>query len=307
MPETTDKDILNNIKNGIPKLSVLHIFTMSFGFMGIQFGFALQNANTSRILRSFGADIHELPLFWLAAPIVGMLVQPVIGYYSDKTWNRLGRRKPFFLTGALLSAMALILLPNSGNMAGILCVLYTSLLAIPIPFEAVHLLFINLVTDSLPAIAIGMETPDASLLDQKPRNPKSGILTKRFLSALFMQGGLIAIATMVAFYIGLDTGNEAKASTMAFATLTLARLFHGFNCRSSHSIFKIGFSKNWYSLLAFAAGTILLALVLFVSPVQKLFTIASLTGNQVGFIALLAIAPTIVIQLVKVIKDFIKK
>ncbi len=101
-----------------PPLSLLQVFTMSFGFMGIQFGFALQNANTSRILRSFGADVDQLPLFWIVAPLVGMIVQPLIGHYSDRTWNRLGRRKPYFLTGALLSSLALLLLPSSGGMAG---------------------------------------------------------------------------------------------------------------------------------------------------------------------------------------------
>lgn len=101
-----------------PDLTIAQIFTMSFGFMGIQFGFALQNANTSRILRTFGADVDQLPMFWLVAPLVGMVVQPLIGHYSDRTWNRLGRRKPYFLTGALLSSMALILLPNSAGMAG---------------------------------------------------------------------------------------------------------------------------------------------------------------------------------------------
>src|SRR5882757_9464217 len=101
-----------------PNLSLAQVFTMSFGFMGIQFGFALQNANTSRILRSFGADVDQLPLFWIVAPLVGMIVQPLIGHYSDRTWNRLGRRKPYFLTGALLSSLALILLPNAGGMAG---------------------------------------------------------------------------------------------------------------------------------------------------------------------------------------------
>ncbi|MBN8856501.1 MAG: MFS transporter [Sphingobacteriales bacterium 50-39] len=101
-----------------PNLTIAQIFTMSFGFMGIQFGFALQNANTSRILRTFGADVDQLPMFWLVAPLVGMIVQPLIGHYSDHTWNRLGRRKPYFLTGALLSSLALILLPNSAGMAG---------------------------------------------------------------------------------------------------------------------------------------------------------------------------------------------
>src|ERR1700727_2646133 len=99
-----------------PALTIAQIITMSFGFMGIQCGFALQNVNTSRILRSFGADVDQLPLFWLVAPLVGMIVQPLIGHYSDRTWTRLGRRKPFFLTGALLSATALVLLPNSGSL-----------------------------------------------------------------------------------------------------------------------------------------------------------------------------------------------
>ena len=97
-----------------PRLSVAQIFTMSFGFLGIQFGFALQNGNTSRILRTFGADVDQLPMFWIVAPLVGMIVQPIIGHYSDRTWNRLGRRKPYFLTGALLSSLALVILPNSG-------------------------------------------------------------------------------------------------------------------------------------------------------------------------------------------------
>src|SRR6476469_2893769 len=83
-----------------PRLSLLQIFTMSFGFLGIQFGFALQNGNTSRILRSYGADVEQLPMFWIVAPMVGMIVQPIIGHYSDRTWNRLGRRKKYFITGA---------------------------------------------------------------------------------------------------------------------------------------------------------------------------------------------------------------
>ena len=107
-----------------PRLSFSQIVLMSFGFLGIQFGFALQNDNTSRILRSFGADVDQLPMFWIVAPLVGMIVQPIIGHYSDRTWNRLGRRKPFFLVGAILSSIALMILPNSGNFTSILPALW---------------------------------------------------------------------------------------------------------------------------------------------------------------------------------------
>lgn len=188
----------------------------------------------------------------------------------------------------------------SGNMAGILSVLYTSVMALPVPFKPVHLLFINLLTDSLPALAIGMEPPEKDLLAQKPRSPKEGILTKNFLLRILIQGGLIAICSMTAFYMGLKV-NTATASTMAFATLTLARLFHGFNCRSDHSIFKIGFRRNWYSLGAFCTGALLLACVLFFPFLHSMFEVAPLTVSQAGFIVLLALLPTILIQLYKVV------
>lgn len=191
----------------------------------------------------------------------------------------------------------------SGNMAGILSVLYTSVMALPMPFAPVHLLFINLLTDSLPAIAIGMEPAERDLLSEKPRDPKEGILTKKFMADIFVQGALIAVVTMVAFYMGLDQGGSALASTMAFATLTAARLFHGFNCRSKHSIFKIGFSGNWYSLAAFAAGMVFLNLVLFLPVLKRLFLVSSLTSGQYGAIYLLAVIPTILIQCVKMIRE----
>ncbi|WP_455436475.1 cation-translocating P-type ATPase [Hungatella hathewayi] len=191
----------------------------------------------------------------------------------------------------------------SGNTAGIISVLYTSIMALPVPFAPVHLLFINLLTDSLPAIAIGMEPADKDLLSQKPRDPKEGILTKEFMMKLFLQGGLIAVCTMTAFHLGLNQGGAAVASTMAFCTLTLARLFHGFNCRSSHSIFRIGFSGNWYSLGAFLAGVVLLSLVMFVPFLEKLFSVTALTGGQIGLVYLLAVIPTVIIQMTKVIRE----
>lgn len=191
----------------------------------------------------------------------------------------------------------------SGNMAGILSVLYTSLMALPTPFAPVHLLFINLVTDSLPAIAIGMEKAEPGLLTKKPRNPKEGILTKRFILQLLLQGALIAVCTMTAYHTGLATGSEAAASTMAFSTLTLARLFHGFNCRSSHSIFKIGLMSNLYSIMAFEAGVVLLAAVLFVPGLQTLFSVADLSVRQLLTIVIFAVVPTLVIQAFKTVRE----
>ena len=190
----------------------------------------------------------------------------------------------------------------SGNMAGIMSVLYTSILALPVPFAPVHLLFMNLLTDSLPAIAIGMEPPEDGLLSKKPRDPNESILNKEFLLELLGQGGLIAVCTMTAFHIGLQTGDEMLASTMAFATLTLARLFHGFNCRSEQSIFKIGVGSNMASVGAFAAGIVFLGLVLCVPVLRRLFAVAALSLPQLGMILVLAILPTILIQVARMIK-----
>ncbi len=136
-----------------PRLSLVQIIFMSFGFMGIQFGFALQNGNTSRILRSFGADVDQLPMFWIVAPLVGMIVQPLIGHYSDRTWNRLGRRKPYFLTGALLSSAALIFLPNSGAISSIVPALWIGagmVMLMDASFNVAMEPFRALVADNLP-------------------------------------------------------------------------------------------------------------------------------------------------------------
>jgi maltose/moltooligosaccharide transporter len=136
-----------------PRLSFWQIWNMSFGFLGIQFGFALQNANASRILQTFGADVEHLNWFWLVAPLTGMIVQPIIGYMSDKTWNRFGRRRPYFLVGAFLTSVALILMPNAPHLAswiapmfiggGLLMIMDASINISMEPFRA-------LVADKLP-------------------------------------------------------------------------------------------------------------------------------------------------------------
>ncbi|WP_283128574.1 cation-translocating P-type ATPase [Allofournierella massiliensis] len=190
----------------------------------------------------------------------------------------------------------------SGNMAGILAVLYASLMALPVPFQPVHLLFINLLTDSLPAIALGMEPARKGLLDQKPRDPKASILDKPLMFKILWQGALIAVASMTAFYLGLSAGGAAMASTMAFATLTLARLFHGFNCRGTESIFKLGLGSNKYSLMAFAGGVVLLVAVLLIPVLESLFAVTALSGIQYLQILGLAFAPTLLIQLGRVIR-----
>ncbi|SEK95912.1 maltose/moltooligosaccharide transporter [Olivibacter domesticus] len=136
-----------------PLLNTVQIINMSLGFLGIQIGFALQNGNASRILQTFGADVEHLSLFWLAAPLTGMIVQPIIGYYSDRTWTKMGRRRPFFLTGAILTSLALVLMPNAAVLttvlpplmigAGMLMIMDASINVTMEPFRA-------LVADNLP-------------------------------------------------------------------------------------------------------------------------------------------------------------
>ena len=122
-----------------PKLSFWQIWNMSFGFLGIQFGFALQNGNVSRIFQTLGAEIDQIPILWIAAPVTGLIIQPIIGYMSDKTWGRLGRRRPFFLVGAILASIALILMPNSPSLwiaVGMLWIMDASFNITMEPFRA---------------------------------------------------------------------------------------------------------------------------------------------------------------------------
>ncbi|TLY58670.1 MAG: SLC45 family MFS transporter, partial [Gammaproteobacteria bacterium] len=122
-----------------PQASFWQIWNMCCGFLGLQFGFALQNANVSRIFQTLGAPLEQVPLLWIAAPLTGLLVQPIVGYLSDRTWTRLGRRRPYFLAGALASSLALVLMPRSPGLwvaAGLLWILDGAINVSMEPFRA---------------------------------------------------------------------------------------------------------------------------------------------------------------------------
>jgi len=188
---------------------------------------------------------------------------------------------------------------NIKNAIGFL--LSSSLANLPVIFSAVQLLFINLLTDSLPSIAVGVEPKNEDILDEKPRDPNEAILTKRFSAKLLIEGILIAIFIIIAFYIGLKD-SALKGSTMAFATLCLARLFHGIDYRGQRNVFAIGFFKNKFSLIAFALGFILLNAVLLCPPLYNMFGITKLETANFIQIYVLSLIPTVLIQIYKAIK-----
>lgn len=137
-----------------PRLATREIWNMSVGFLGIQAGFALQNGNASSILQRYGANVHELPNFWLVAPIIGMIVQPIIGHYSDRTWTRFGRRKPFFLAGAIAACIGMMLMPNAGALAAVLPLVLMGagmLMIMDASFNVAMEPFRALVADKLPS------------------------------------------------------------------------------------------------------------------------------------------------------------
>lgn len=191
----------------------------------------------------------------------------------------------------------------SGNTAAILTVLYASLAALPVPFAAVHLLFINLLTDSLPAIALGLEPHSDTVMREKPRPRNEGILTKSFLASVATEGLVIALAVIAAFHIGLASGGAATGSTMAFATLCLSRLFHGFNCKADRPVvFTRAFWNNRYLLGAFVVGALLLSAVLLIPALEPLFQVAQLSAGLVGAIVGLSLGSMAVIQLLKALR-----
>ena len=191
----------------------------------------------------------------------------------------------------------------SGNMAGILAVMYASLVGLPVPFAAVHLLFINLLTDSLPAIALGLEPHTDAVMEEKPRPRSEGILTRSFLLSVALEGLVMAAATIGAFHVGLRCGGAGVGSTMAFATLCLSRLFHGFSCKSPRPVVLTGrFWNNRYLLGAFVVGVVLLGIVLLVPALEPLFQVVQLTAGLVGAAVVFSFGGMVVIQLLKAIR-----
>lgn len=189
----------------------------------------------------------------------------------------------------------------SGNFAGILCVLTASLLMLPTPFFPVHLLFMNLITDSLPAIAIGMEKGRSDVLKEKPRQADDSILNKPTLLQIGFEGAVIGLSTMCAYLMGLK-GDPLTASTMAFATICLARLLHGFNCRSHQPLSKIGLFTNKSSIYAFLIGFALLHCILFIPILHDIFMVQPISVVQLLCIYGFALIPTLVIQIKKLLQ-----
>lgn len=191
----------------------------------------------------------------------------------------------------------------SGNFGGILAVLYASLAGLPIPFAPVHLLFINLLTDSLPAIALGLEPHTKTVMDEKPRPMNESILTKDFLIKVGTEGFCIGLMTMLAFLIGYRGGDAVLASTMAFGTLCTGRLVHGFNCKSDRPMM---FSKklwnNIYLIGAFLIGFVLITSVLTIPALQNVFKVVPLNMTQLFTVYGLALLNLPVIQLLKWIR-----
>ena len=190
----------------------------------------------------------------------------------------------------------------SGNTAGILAVLYASFMALPVPFKAVHLLFINLLTDSLPAIALGVEPHSSDVMNEKPRPKNQSILTKKVLTNICVEGIVIGVMTMIAFYVGFMRNAEV-ASTMAFSTLCLSRLVHGFNCKSDKPVWFTKTMWNNKSMIgAFFVGFVLLNAVLLVPALQGIFAVAPLTIAELLTVYGLSLGTFVVVQILKMIR-----
>ena len=191
----------------------------------------------------------------------------------------------------------------SGNFGAILAVLYASVAGLPVPFAPVHLLFINLLTDSLPAIALGLEPHNSNVMKDKPRSGNESILTRAYIASIGIEGLCIGAMSVIAFLIGYSEGNSVLASTMAFGTLCMGRLVHGFNCKAKEPvIFTKRFFNNIYLAGAFLLGALLVTAVMVIPGLQGIFSVQSLEITQLLTVYGLAVANLPVIQLIKKIR-----
>lgn len=202
-----------------------------------------------------------------------------------------------------------ILFLLSGNLAGIIAVLFNSIAGLPAPFAPIHLLFINLLTDSLPAIALGLEPHTDSVMKRKPRPANESLMTKPFLFGVCYSGVIIAAATIAAYIIGYRTAGAPLGMTMAFATLCMSRLFHGFSAKADEPvIFTKRMFNNKFGIGAFAAGMILVNAVLLIPSLHELFSVSdALHGAQIGIIYALSFGSMCVVQIAKAIIQAVKK
>lgn len=202
-----------------------------------------------------------------------------------------------------------ILFLLSGNLAGIIAVLFNSIAGLPAPFAPIHLLFINLLTDSLPAIALGLEPHTDSVMKRKPRPANESLMTKPFLFGVCYSGVIIAAATIAAYIIGYRTAGAPLGMTMAFATLCMSRLFHGFSAKADEPvIFTKRMFNNKFGIGAFAAGMLLVNAVLLIPSLHKLFSVSdALHGAQIGIIYALSFGSMCVVQIAKAIIQAVKK
>ncbi len=249
-----------------PNLTFWQIWNMSFGFLGIQFGFALQNANVSRIFQSLGADVDQIPILWLAAPITGLIIQPIIGYMSDRTWSRIGRRRPYFLVGAILASLALLIMPNSPALwvaAGVLWILDASINISMEPFRA-------LVADMLPnhqrdlgfsiqTFFIGVGSVIASMLPY--------LLTKMGVSSEVSGNQTIPESVEISFYLGAFAFITAVVwtviKTKEYPPEEFKKQFEG--VPEFKGGFRHGASEIWHDFKAMPKTMVQLAFVQFFS------------------------------------------
>ena len=269
-----------------PRLSFWEIWNMSFGFLGIQFGFALQNANTSRIFETLGAEVEDIPILWIAAPVTGLLVQPVVGYLSDRTWNRLGRRRPYFLVGALMASLALCLMPNSPTLwvaAGMLWIMDASINISMEPFRA-------FVGDNLPdeqrttgfamqSFFIGTGAVVASLL--------TWILPNWFGVSNVADPGEISQSVKWSFYIGATVFLVAVLWTVVRSKEYPPEVLESFSSPqeseyvkeelTAHQIEEKGRAQTRHGAIIGGVGLVLTATVFFLSLDKELFVLTGLT------------------------------